>query len=138
MTEPTEDLYRMIRETSDGRAHRHINVSDNSVAVMELHMNDSTGLEGDVPARGDFRLTSIETLLSADRALTRAKQLYDESIDEGFVDFPNDEQPDDTEPGIRSQNVVPHTGINVNHDELLTNPDTSDISMDDLHHKLKP
>jgi hypothetical protein len=85
MTEPTEDLYRMIKERNDGRIHRHINVQGDSVAILEIHCNNSTGLMGDIPAIGDFKLKSCERCSSADAAMTRAKQFYDESIAEGFV-----------------------------------------------------
>lgn len=87
MNEPTEDLYQMIKETKDDRTHRHINVQGDSVVVLEIHCNNSTGLMGDIPAIGDFKVKSCEKCSSADEALVRAKQIYDESIAEGFVDL---------------------------------------------------
>jgi hypothetical protein len=86
MTNPA--VYKLYKDADDGRTNRRISVSEApdgtfALIVTEIYSNNSTGLEGDVPARGVGEAEVFESLEAANE---RAKVLYEENIHDGFLD----------------------------------------------------
>jgi|NGEPerStandDraft_6_1074524.scaffolds.fasta_scaffold186816_2 hypothetical protein len=91
----TAAIYKLYKDTSEGRTHRRIAVTEGTdgtfvLIVTEVYSNNSTDPEGDDPAMSTGKAVGeVEVHPTVEEANARAKEIFDENVEDGFVDIPD-------------------------------------------------
>jgi hypothetical protein len=82
--------YKLHKDTDDGRTSRSISISEDpngkfALIVTDSYTNNSAGSETDEASKGRG-VGATEVFPDIEIANNRAKEIYEENVNDGFVD----------------------------------------------------